>query len=147
MYEPGTVTVAGYRNGRKVAEDVVRTADAAAKLMVSADRTEIASDFYDLCYFRVTPLDKNGVVCETADNLVKFSVEGPGEIVAVDNGDLFANYHYGDKAVPCFRGGATVVVKAKPGATGEIKVKAESNGMTSAEASVMVISDSVPKWK
>jgi beta-galactosidase len=147
MYEPGTVTVAGYRNGRKVAEDVVRTADAPAKLMVSADRTEIASDFYDLCYFRVTPLDKNGVVCETADNLVKFSVEGPGEIVAVDNGDLFANYHYQDSAVPCFRGGATVVVKAKPGATGEIKVKAESNGMTSAEASVMAMKDTIPSWK
>ena len=29
----------------------------------------------------MTPLDRNGVVCETAENLVKFSVEGPGEIV------------------------------------------------------------------
>ena len=149
MVEPGTVTVSGYRNGRKVAEDVVRTADKPAKLEMKADRTEIASDFHDLCYFRVTPLDKNGVVCETAENLVKFTLEGPGpgEIVAVDNGDLFANYHYGDKAVPCFRGGATVVVKAKPGSSGEIKVKAESDGMTSAEASVQAVPGSIPKWK
>ena len=114
---------------------------------MKSDRTEIASDFHDLCYFRITPLDKNGVACETAENLVKFSVEGPGEIVAVDNGDLFANYHYGDKAVPCFRGGATVVVKAKPGASGEIKVKAESEDMASAEAAVQAVPGSIPKWK
>ena len=64
-----------------LAKDLVRTADAPAKLTLTPDRTEIASDFHDLCYFRVTPLDRNGVVCETAENLVKFSVEGPGEIV------------------------------------------------------------------
>lgn len=148
LHEPGTVTVTGFRNGRKVAEDIVRTADIPAKLTLTPDRTEIASDFHDLCYFRVTPLDKNGVVCETAENLVKFSVEGPGEIVAVDNGDLFAtDYHYQDKAAPCFRGGATVVVKAKPGASGEIRVKAESDGMTSSEAVVQAVSGSIPKWK
>ena len=60
---------------------------------------------------------------------------------------VFANYHYGDKAVPCFRGGATVVVKAKPGASGKIRVKAESDGMTSAEASVQAVPGSIPKWK
>ncbi len=147
LCEPGTVTVTGYRNGRKVAEDVVRTADKPAKLELKADRTEIASDFHDLCYFRVLPLDKNGVVCETAENVVMFTVDGPGEIVAVDNGDLFANYHYGDKAVPCFRGGATVVVKAKPGASGEIKLKAESDGTASAEAFVHAVPGSIPKWK
>ena len=147
MIEPGTVTVTGYRNGRKVAEDIVRTADKPAKLELKPDRTEIASDYYDLCYFRVTPLDRNGVVCETAEKLVKFTVEGPGEIVAVDNGDLFANYHYSNKSVPCFRGGATVVVKAKPGTSGEINVKAESDGMASAEAAVKAVPGSIPKWK
>ena len=147
LHEPGTVTVTGYRNGRRVAQDVIRTADVPSKLVLSADRSEIASDFYDLCYFRVTPQDKNGVVCETAENLVRFTVEGPGEIVAVDNGDLITTYHYGDKAVPCFRGGATVVVKAKPGASGEIMVKAESDGMTSAEASVKAVKDTIPGWK
>ena len=126
---------------------MIRTADVPSKLVLSADRSEIASDFYDLCYFRVTPQDKNGVVCETAENLVRFTVEGPGEIVAVDNGDLITTYHYGDKAVPCFRGGATVVVKAKPGASGEIMVKAESDGMTSAEASVKAVKDTIPGWK
>ena len=148
VHEPGTVTITGYRNGRKVAEDIVRTADVLAKLTLIVDRTEIASDFHDLCYFRVTPQDKNGVVCETAENLVKFTVEGPGEIVAVDNGDLFAtSYHYQDKAAPCYRGGATVVVKAKSGASGEIKVKAESDGLTSAEATVKATPNVIPTWK
>jgi hypothetical protein len=40
-----------------------------------------------------------------------------------------------------------VVVKAKPGASGEIMVKAESDGMTSAEASVKAVKDTIPGWK
>lgn len=142
-YIPGTITVSGFKNGKKVCEDVIRTAGNAARLRLTANQTTISSNRYDLCYFRVEPVDKNNRICEQENKLVTLSITGPGEIIAVDNGDLMNSYNYTDQSVPLFRGGATVVVKATPGEIGEIKVKAEAEGMTSAEAAVQAVSDSI----
>lgn len=38
-------------------------------------------------FITVQFVDKNGIFVPTADNLVKFTVTGPGKIVGVDNGN------------------------------------------------------------
>ena len=49
-----------------------------ARLVVTADRSSIKADGNDLSFLTVEVVDANGVIVPDADNLVKFSVEGPG---------------------------------------------------------------------
>jgi len=46
--------------------------------------------------FKVAREDAKGRVVLTADNLMKFSIEGPGKIIGVGNGNLHS--HEPDKA-------------------------------------------------
>jgi len=65
----------------------VHTSGAPAVLELEADRAAIEADGRDLSFVTVRVLDRNGVPVPRANNLIRFTVEGPGEIVATDNGD------------------------------------------------------------
>src|SRR5512135_3703683 len=86
-YQPGEVRAVAYKQGKKWAEDVLRTAGPAARLMLQPDRSSISADGRDLSFVSVTVADSAGAQVPRSNNLVRFDLEGPGEIVAVDNGD------------------------------------------------------------
>jgi beta-galactosidase len=73
--------------------------------------------------------DANGVTAPRASNAIRFRIEGPGEIVATDNGDPTSFEPFQAPARKAFNGLCLVVVKAKPGQTGRIKVTASSDGL------------------
>jgi len=87
VYQPGELKVAACRNGKPWAENTTRTTGPAKKLMVSADRAKINNDGLDLAYITVTVADKDVLLVPRTDPLVKFALSGPGEIVAVGNGN------------------------------------------------------------
>ncbi|OAF62610.1 hypothetical protein VC83_01319 [Pseudogymnoascus destructans] len=87
VYEPGEVYVVTYKNGKEWARDAVRTAAAAAQLKMTADRTAIKNDGLDLSFITVEVVDRKGDFVAQADTSITFSISGPGEIVATDNGD------------------------------------------------------------
>ena len=87
MYEPGTLEVVAYKDGRKWATDRVRTAQPAARLEALPDRAEIRADGRDLSFVTVRLVDQDGVLAPRASHRIRFEVEGPGEIVATNNGD------------------------------------------------------------
>jgi len=64
---------------------------------------------------------------------VKFSVTGPGEIVAVGNGDAASHELFQAKQRKAFNGLCQVIVKAKAGQTGKMVLKAEAEGLESGE--------------
>ena len=53
VYEPGELKVVAYKNGKKWAEETVKTADAPARLEASADRKTITADGADLSFVTV----------------------------------------------------------------------------------------------
>jgi beta-galactosidase len=83
-YEPGELKVVAFKNGEKWAEDVVKTTDEPAKLEASADRNEIRADGKDLSFVTVRVIDKNGLTVPRANDPIRFSIQGSGEIVATD---------------------------------------------------------------
>lgn len=128
-YTPGTLKVVAYKNGRKWATDEVKTTGPAAKLTLQADRNEILNDGKDLSYITVTVADKHGLLVPRSNNHIKFSVEGPGEIVATDNGDATSFEPFQAPEHNAYNGLALVIVRAKPGETGKITLKAEADGL------------------
>ena len=86
-YEPGELKVIAYKHGKKWAKEVIWTAGEPVRLEASSDRKSIKTDNKDLAFITIRITDKKGLTAPRAKNLISFSIEGPGEIVATDNGN------------------------------------------------------------
>jgi len=128
-YEPGELKVIAYKNGLKWAENTVKTTGAATELLASADREIINSDGKDLTFITVQIVDKDGLVVPRSNNSIEFSIDGPGEIVATDNGDATNMVSFASKEREAFNGLCLVIVRSKAGEKGKITVAAKSNGL------------------
>jgi len=135
-YEPGTLKVVAYKNGKKWAEDQLETTGKPAMLQAEADRNTISADGCDLSFVTVRVTDKEGRVVPRSDNQIAFSVEGPGEIVATDNGDPTSFVPFPSHRRKAFNGLALVIVRSQKGAKGKITVKAVSQGLTMASIAI-----------
>jgi len=133
VYEPGELKVVAYKNGREWAADVQKTSGPAAGLALQADRATIAADARDLSFVTVTVLDKDGVVVPRAKNRIRFRLDGPGEIVATDNGDATSHESFQSKERAAFNGLCLVIVRGQAGASGRLTLVAEAEGLTSAQ--------------
>jgi beta-galactosidase len=128
-YVPGELKVVAYKNGKLWAEDIVQTTDQPSNLVATADRYMISADGKDLSFISVKVTDKNGLVVPGANNLIEFTIEGPGEIIATDNGDPSNMESFSSKEREAFNGFALAIVRSISGDQGTIKVTAKSNGL------------------
>ena len=133
VYVPGELKVVAYLKGKQWATDTVKTTGEAAKILLSVDRDKITADGLDLAFVTVTIADKSGLLVPRSHNLVKFTIATPGEIVAVSNGDAASHEPFQAKQRKAFNGLCQVIVKAKTEQAGKMVLKAESDGLESAE--------------
>jgi beta-galactosidase len=107
----------------------VRTAGPPARLAASADRAHIRAGRDDLAFVTVRIADARGVTAPRAGNRVRFRVDGPGAIVATDNGDQtdMAPFLAGERRA--FNGLVLAIVRAQAGRAGRITVHAEAEGL------------------
>ncbi|HEX8919939.1 MAG TPA: beta-galactosidase GalB [Pyrinomonadaceae bacterium] len=138
-YEPGELKVVAYKNGKHWAEDVMKTAGAASRLMLKADRATINADGDDLSFVTVSITDKDGLFVPRSMNHVRFEISGPGEIAAVDNGDPTSLQSFQEKERNAFNGLILVIVRTRRGQAGTIRLKAQSNGLSGAEVLIRSI--------
>lgn len=134
VYQPGELKAVAYRGGQKIGEAIVRTAGPPAQLRLTPDRTKLSADGDDLSFVLVEALDTEGVPCPLADNLIRFSTDGPAEIAAVDNGNPMSFESFQADQRNLFNGKAMVILRTKAGETGPIRIRAASDGLTGAEA-------------
>ncbi|RYX81645.1 DUF4982 domain-containing protein [bacterium] len=137
VYEPGEVHVVAYKNGTKWAEDVVKTTGAATQLTLQADRNRIASDGKDLSFVTVKVADQNGQMVPRSNNSLSFSVSGPGEIVATDNGNAIDLTAFSSKQRNAYNGLALVIVRAQKGQSGEIVLSASGKGLAEGQVRIL----------
>jgi beta-galactosidase len=136
VYEPGELTVIAYKAGTQWAMDSVRTAQAASKLVLTPDRSEIAGDGKDLSFVTVTVTDADGQMVPRSMSPIHFEVTGPGEIVATDNGDPTDMTSFPSRDRKAFNGLALAIVRARRGTSGDIVVTATSEGLAEASATI-----------
>ncbi|MBB3188133.1 glycoside hydrolase family 2 TIM barrel-domain containing protein [Microbacter margulisiae] len=127
-FEPGVLKAVSYKNGKAVKMVEERTAGPADHITLAADRNLIHADNSDLSFVTVKITDKNGTMVPTADNLVHFTVTGPGKIVGVDNGSEIDHDPFKANYCHAFFGKCLVVIQSthKPGV---IHLTATSEGL------------------
>lgn len=136
-YKAGTsiVAVAKDASGNEIARDTVVTAGESAQIELTADRTVIEADGYDLSYITVDIQDENGNFMATADDEIRFSISGNGVIVGVDNGDPTSHERYKAQADgtwkrKAFNGKALVIVQSTEEG-GSFELTARGSGLKS----------------
>jgi beta-galactosidase len=138
VYQPGALRVETYKHGKPWATATTYTADTPAKLEAIADRSEIRGDGLDLSFVTVRVLDQEGRPAPTANQRVRYRVEGPGEIVATDNGDPTDMTSFASHERNAFNGLGLVIVRSLPGQSGTITLHAESDSLQGARVAVRV---------
>ena len=133
-YEPGTLEVVVKKAGKPWARAVTRTTGAASKLTLSPDRAVLRADGCDLSFVTTTVADAKGTTVPRRHDVVRFSVTGPAEIVAVDNGDPTSFEPFQASERKAFNGLALVVLRTRAGRGGAIRLRAEADGLKAAEA-------------
>lgn len=121
--------------GSVAVSDQVTTAGAAAKVVLTADRTTINADGRDLVFVTGDVQDASGVFVPTASNAVSFSVSGPGQLVGLDNGNPIDTTSYKGTSRNAFSGKVLAIVRST-GAAGTITIGASSSGLSSSPLSV-----------
>jgi beta-galactosidase len=132
-YQPGTLRVVSYRNGKKWATAEVQTAGEPTKLVLSVDRQKIRADGADLSFITATVTDRRGRLVPRAAPRIQFTLSGPGEIVATDNGDPTSLVVFSSPTRPAFNGKCLVIVRGTKGAGGRLQLTATAEGLRSAK--------------
>jgi len=86
-YQLGTLLARGYSHGQQVAEDAITTCGPAAKISLRSERSAIAADGQDVAVVTVEVEDEQGRLVPTAWDEIHFTLQGPGRILGVGNGD------------------------------------------------------------
>jgi beta-galactosidase len=128
-YEPGELKVVTYKNGKAWAENSIKTTGKPAKLQAKTDRTTISADGKDLAFVTVKVTDDEGLTVPVADNLISFSIEGPGKIIATDNGNPADMTEFHSTERKAFNGLALAIIRSERGKKGHITVKVKSSGL------------------
>ena len=131
-YQPGELKVVAYKQGKRWASDSVETTGPAAKLKLQPDRSAIQADGQDLSFVTVTIADQAGRLVPRARNRVAFELTGPGEIVAVDNGDATSFEPFQAQERAAYNGLCLVIIRST-NEPGTMTLKARSPGLPSAE--------------
>ena len=141
-YEDGTITAEAWdAEGQPIdlgtveGRTSVTTTGEAAELSASVDRTEIAADGAELSYITVDVTDEDGNIVPDAANNVKFTVEGEGKLVGVDNGKQDDHQSYQDDNRDAFNGQLVAIVQSTKTA-GEITVTASAEGLDPATVTI-----------
>lgn len=131
-YQPGEVKVIAYKDGKEWATATTNTAAPAAKLELTPDRARILADGRDLSFVTLRIVDIGGLTAPRANGRIKFSIDGPGEIVATDNGDPTNLESFALPERAAFNGYCLVIVRGKAGQPGRITLRAQSTSLQQA---------------
>jgi beta-galactosidase len=142
-YEPGVLRAVGKRRGEVVATVEVRTAGPAASLRLRVDRGEIRAGIRDVAHVEVEVVDSAGVVVPASDHLVRFTVEGPARLLAVDNGDPADHGSYQARERRAFHGLLLAMIQSTD-RTGKVRVTAQADGLAAASVDVAVVPGESP---
>ncbi|GLX71534.1 glycoside hydrolase family 2 TIM barrel-domain containing protein [Paenibacillus glycanilyticus] len=141
-YAKGVLRAVAYDEfGNRIATDIQSSFGDAASIRLTPDRITMAADGEDLIFIEISALDQNGLSVANANNRVHISVEGPGRLVGLDNGDSTDYDSYKGTHRRMFSGKLLAII-APTLESGTVTVRAVSNGLIAGEIVLTAIDPS-----
>lgn len=119
VYQPGRVEAIGYKNGKRILTKTIETTKSAAKVVLKADRQQIAADGQDMAIVNIELHDQKGRFVPNASPVLTFCLEGDASIIGCGNGDpSYLGSDHPDKqpchtfSIPAFNGQAQVLIQS-----------------------------------
>lgn len=119
VYQPGRVEATGYKNDKRILTKTIETTKAAAKVVLKADRPQIAADGQDMAIVNIELHDQKGRFVPNACPVLTFCLEGDASIIGCGNGDpSYLGSDHPDKqpchtfSIPAFNGRAQVLIQS-----------------------------------
>jgi beta-galactosidase len=135
-YQPGELHVIAYKDGKPWAEARMATTGPLAQIGLTADRSTITADGKDLTFITARMEDEHGRFVAQDISEVTFTIEGPGEIVATDNGDPTDFTPFPSSTRKAFSGLALAIIRSIPGESGKIQVTAAVEGIPTSTVTI-----------
>jgi beta-galactosidase len=149
-YTPGAIEARGYKDGKQVIVAKRETTGPAAKLVLTADRNQLAADGEDVAMFAVEVQDAQGRTVPIADNQVTFRVSGEGKAIGVGNGDPTSHESDPGNSRKAFNGLCLALVQSTKVA-GAITVEASSPSLAPSSVTIssraVKLRPHVPVWE
>ena len=136
-FNPGQIQVVTRKDGKEILSQLVKTASEPYQIRLTPDNNNIKADGVDLCFVTVEVLDKDGVLCPSADDLIEFSVSDKGFVAGVDNGNPISLEKFKASERKAFNGKCLVVIQNR-GEKGGIILKAQAKGLKSAKLNIKI---------
>ena len=137
-FEPGELLALCYdARGEVIARDVQRSFGDSAKLRLVAEDAFLLADNKDMTFLTVSAVDKDGNPVMNAADRVHITIDGPGFLMGMDNGDSTDTDPYQTRSRRLFSGKLLAILGAGDIA-GEIRIRAEAEGLEAAELVIPV---------
>jgi beta-galactosidase len=137
-FEPGALKAVARNAGQVVAAYELRTAGKPAKIVLTADRNRVAPNWDDVEYITAKVVDEYGVLVPSANDLVVFSVTGPGVVAAVDSGNNSSHEPFQASQRRAYQGLCFAMIKAT-NSSGQITITASAAGLASGSVTIRAV--------
>lgn len=141
-YAPGKLEAIAYKKGKRLTAKV-ETTGTPAEIVVTPYKTTMLADGKDVAVINISIIDREGREVPHANNIIRFTVSGPGKIIGVGNGD--PGSHEPDKCVEgawqrsAFNGKCQVIIQGDIKA-GTIKFEASGPGLETGGTDIITVS-------
>ena len=119
VYQPGKVVAYGYKNGKRIMTQTIKTTKPAYQTVLKADRQTITADGRDVAVITIEIQDQKGRIVPDACPMLNIALEGQARILGVGNGDpmYLGSDHPKEQdckafSIPAFNGLAQVIVQS-----------------------------------
>jgi beta-galactosidase len=140
QYQPGSLEAVSYDGENVLSSDKLETAGEPTSIKLIADRPTLKADGQDLCFIEVALVDDAGNRNPTAEHLVSFSVDGPGEIIAVGSSNPVTRESFKKPFRRTYQGRCLLIVRVGK-APGNIGITATSEKLPGAGITIMASGD------
>ncbi|MBC7784245.1 MAG: glycoside hydrolase family 2 protein [Burkholderiales bacterium] len=136
-FAPGVLRAVGSKDGTEQARYEMRTAGTATGIRLKPNQPAIGTTWDDVAIIEAEIIDENGVKLPRANHPVYFEIDGPGQIIAVDNADNRSSQSFGGNLRPAHQGRCVAIIRATADG-GTITIRALAAGLKVGETTVQI---------
>ena len=110
-YSPGKIEARGMNNGKTVITQSYESAGKAQAIATSCNKQNVTAGSNEVIRVEIDVVDENNTPCPYASDELFFGINGPLQLLGVDNGDPTDMFPYKHSRCRCFRGKCVLLLQ------------------------------------